>query len=298
MMSLPSSDSDLVPAEANVPTAAESIFEPPEEGGDVQRRQVEELDQLGADRIFEDELWVDDVDVLPFVDAPAREGALEQGPPAAILRRPAAQSPWGQRRSTQPPRESQRSLGEPIKQQLRSLLQRLQRQPPAAPAELHRSPCGAPHLQRQPSAPQPQGPSPAPSKWAPHGRSEQQGRASCEAAQGPACAPQDVLSLRQVLRYLEGLGDTSRIITVRGVRRLGADTAAQLQEHFARRCCCVEAVLTYVVRKAPSAKVRAGELAFVVLASAADARTVLDGGLPHHLNGQALQVVAFDNGGA
>lgn len=263
------------------------VAEAPWASGGVQVRPCPEIREIGRageylwedDEILEfggagDELWEADAGELPF----------SGGPPA-------------------PPQRAWKGLELPIKQQLRSLLDRFQRQSQRRGqacqeatglwSGLGDADCEALEWHPQGRIRDGRGPDP-----------ELTGTRGCARAPspegldgglpGPGCAAQ-LGSLRETLRQLDQLGDPSRILTVRGVRRLGINAGAFLYEQFAPECG-LEAVLTYCVRKgAGSNPSRIGELAFVVAASQADVQRVLDRGSPQHVGGHLVEVAPFDS---
>lgn len=267
---------------------------------------------------------------LPWSDSGTSQA--EASPIAAWPQRaegPLTESPWGAQRreagraseesafinhvwhedveplqlSDEHPLRWERQWG-PIRHQVRSLLTRMQRQsgalgpmastpPPAhAVADLSARPRGGggevpgggaaqERVQQQ--------------VWtAPLADTEPEVQHDCGPDQGARALHQG-LSLRDALKRLSVL-DPSRILVVRKVRRLGADAAELLREHFAARCA-VDAVLMYLVRKGGNfERARAGELAFVITASAAGAQSILDTSPTACVAGHLLEVVPFDGG--
>lgn len=88
--------------------------------------------------------------------------------------------------------------------------------------------------------------------------------------------PEGFQSLREILRYLHQQDEPSRIIALRRVQRLGLEAAERLRVHF-QSWGRVDDVLTHPAHIGPSGEcMRLGDLAFVLMASAADAQRFLD----------------------
>lgn len=88
-------------------------------------------------------------------------------------------------------------------------------------------------------------------------------------------------------------GDVERILTVRRVRPLGRRPSLKLSRHF-ERFGAVEDVLSYLLYNSHGSA-RSGDMVFVVMASARDARRCLaEGGAPV-VEGCALQVARFQH---
>jgi len=82
-------------------------------------------------------------------------------------------------------------------------------------------------------------------------------------------------SLRDALQSLHDLGDASRIVSLRRVRKLGRHAQQLVLDHFQRFGLVIE-VLTYPVYKRAGKKtVHMGDLAFVVMARSFDAQRIL-----------------------
>jgi len=109
---------------------------------------------------------------------------------------------------------------------------------------------------------------------------------------GDASSKKPLQSLRDVMQHLTSIGDKSRILTVRRVRRLGAKPHELLTKYF-QSWGLVQGVFTYFVFKAQCGKnPRMGDMAFVLMATSADAQRCLSHA-PVALN-QSLEILPFD----